>query len=121
MGYRLNVASTYKVQYANLAFFNGCAEQVNLKLHDLYTEYCHDDGDYFWYNTEELNFADELEISRKSLKHIISRLGELDQEEVCVSNYDNEPFYTVGEFREILKYMLDNSDKDNDFVRLVWF
>lgn len=123
MGTRLNVASTYKIEYAPCSYFNHLMKEVNLKLRELFDLYCHDKEDYIFFDdVEAFPYSDSIEINKHTLKKIINRLKELDPNEPCIIEEDDSTnIYTVEDFRNALSYLYDYADSELDYVKLEWF
>lgn len=112
MGHRLHYASAYKVKYGG-GYFNYYQEEFNKFLYHLCA--CQ----WYWYNEEDIAYADEFEISKDVLKEAIERLKEYSDDDLPTELQDAN--CSVPVIDAILRRCLEDSDPDNDYVRFSWF
>lgn len=111
MGYRCHVATKYDVKYG-FGLLSFQQEFVNTLLDDLCPG--------LWCNSEYIGSADELEIPKGELKEAIETVKE-NREEYEKDILENKAEVTIDELIESMETWLQESDSNNDFVRLSWF
>jgi len=103
MGYRVHYAKKYEVDW-----FGG------------YLNWDNENWDNFVGNelveSWQSEQSDDCEINKKELKKYINKINRhLETTNKYFSKYTNK------EISEVLTEMLDNSDKNNDYIRIRWF
>lgn len=111
MGYRCHVATKYDVKYDH-GFMSYQQDCINHLLNDLCPG--------LWCNSEYIESADTLEIPKDEFEQAIKKVKK------CRKRYaryleEGEAEFSVEELISSLETWLENSDPNNDFVRLYWF
>ena len=122
MGHRLHSAIKYEVKYGDCAF-NYAQPHINPIIEILAENECYYEGEY-------LDYADNLSANREKLVKNVEYikvtesdwegqedLNELieDMENDNECDIDREYLYTQ------LKHIINQSDKNNDYVHFAWF
>lgn len=116
MGYRLNVAKKYDIQYSPNAWFNHGSGEFNSFLSKLAS----DTGCYAWFNNEESDrYSDEIEVSKGDWQQMVAELKERNPEEIAMVSCGDE--YTVKEMVDIMQEIYEDADPYNDLIHLFWF
>lgn len=118
MGYRLYFCKKYDVEIGG-GWFNWDSEDANTFIEELSNQ---TDPDYiFYHNEDSVEYSSIIEIEKKHFKKMIETLeNEYDADEPVVGDLSDHSVYTAKEFKEIMEYILEKSDPNNDFVRLEW-
>ena len=108
MGYRMQAAKTYKVEYGNYGCFNHQSEQVELLLNNIApdTFWCNSDGSYMELERDELLAAADKVESMSDDKFAKYRF-----EEWCTKEY----------VAKSLRILAEQADPDDSVVHLFWF
>lgn len=108
MGYRIQAAKTYKVEYGDYDCFNHQSEQVEQLLRDNAPEsfWCNSDGSY-------------MELERDELLAVADKVDYMSDEEFAGYHFDD---WCVKEHvSESLRVLANQSDPDDSVVYLFWF
>lgn len=111
MGYRCHVATKYDVKYGH-GFLSYEQDFVNHLLDNLCPG--------LWCNSEYIGSADTLEIPRDEFEQAI-KIVKKRREKIAKDIEDEKADITVDELISSMESWLENSDPNNDFVRLYWF
>lgn len=108
MGYRIQAAKTYKVEYGDYDCFNHQSEQVEQLLRDNAPEsfWCNSDGSY-------------MELERDELLSVADKVENMSDEEFA--EYHFEEWCTKEYTAKSLRMLAEQSDPDNSVVHLFWF
>ena len=119
MSYELHVAKTHKIEYASRSFFNHGYAPVNTFLEKLYKEAIPEGTDLVK-NKDDIRDADHLAFTkaewRKMTMHLVENHGFC---ETAVENLFVE--YSTAEITEFMLYVLENADRENEWIDLYWY
>ena len=108
MGYRMQAAKTYKVEYGNYGCFNHQSEQVERLLNNIApdTFWCNSDGSY-------------MELERYELLAAADKVESMSDEEFA--EYRFEEWCTKEYVAKSLRILAEQADPDDSVVHLFWF
>jgi hypothetical protein len=112
MGLKLRYAKKYEVKWSGMGHFNYLQEDLNRFLYDL-------SGGFDDYLGEHLDFTEQFEINKDTLREIIEKLNDYNDNEL--PSRFRERGYSCKSIRDFLAEALENSDPKNDYVVFAWF
>ena len=114
MGLKLRYAKKYEVKWSVSGHFNYLQEDFNRFLYDL-------SGGFDDYLGEEeyLDFTEQFEINKDTLREIIEKLNDYNDNELPSRLL--EEGYSCKSIRDFLAEALENSDPKSDYVVFAWF
>ena len=108
MGYRLQAAKTYKIEYGNYDCFNHQSEQVERLLNNIAPV-------SFWCNSD----SSYMELERDELLIASKRVEIMSDEEFA--EYRFEEWCTKEYVAKSLLILAEQADPDDSVVHLFWF
>lgn len=112
MGLKLRYAKRYEVKWAGIGHFNYLQEDLNRFLYEL-------SGGFDDYLGEQLDFTEQFEINKDTLREIIEELNDYNDNEL--PRRLRERGISCKSIRDFLVEALENSDPNNSEVVFAWF